>query len=316
MGSALGGKQLAAWLALLLALLLLPLLDSLYLVYLTAEILIYVLFAVAFNMVLGHAGLISFGHAAYFALGAYACAIFLTRLELPFVPSFLGAVAFTTAVAAVFGFFCLRLTWIYFAMLTLAFGQLVWAVAFKWDDVTGGDTGLIGVKVPEFLATPVSFYYFNLVVVAASILLLWVIARSAFGRALVAIRENDQRAQFVGLNVKMMRLVAFTVSGAFSSVAGALFCLFNRSVFAETAWWTQSAEVLIMTILGGVHTFFGPAVGAVTLILLDRFITEFTEYWPTVLGLILLAVLFFFPNGLIGLADQLRSRRAGRGGAR
>ena len=228
-------------------------------------------------------------------------AIFLTTLKLPFAVSFLGAVALSAAAALVIGYFCVKLTEIYFAMLTLAFAQLVWAVAFKWDDVTGGDTGFIGVAVPDFLSTPVSVYYFALATVALSGAALWMVVHSAFGRTLVAIRENPVRAEFIGVDVKRMHHLAFVVSGTFAGVAGALFTLFNRSVFSESAWWSQSAEVLIMTILGGVHSFIGPAIGAATLILLDRFISDFTEYWPTVLGLILLAVLFFFPEGLIGL---------------
>ncbi len=291
-----------AGLAVAVYFLVVPLSGDLYITYLSTEILIFALFAMAFNLVLGHAGLISFGHAAYFSTGAYACAIFLTRLDWSLLVSFPAAVAFSAVASLIIGAFCVRLTWIYFAMLTLAFGQLVWAVAFKWDDVTGGDTGLIGVKVPEFLSNPTTFYYFTLVVVAVSVVMLHVIANSAFGRILAATRENPQRAEFIGVSVRRMRLLAFVISGTFSGVAGALFALFNRSVFSETAWWTQSAEVLIMTILGGMHSFFGPAIGAATLIVLDRLITDYTEYWPTVLGVILLAVLFFAPSGLAGLA--------------
>ncbi len=290
-----------AWLALAAVFLLLPLSGDLYFIYLVSEILIFALFALSLNLLLGHAGLISFGHAAYFAIGAYACAIMLTTLKWPFWGSFAGAIALSAAAALLIGYFCVRLTRIYFAMLTLAFAQLVWALAFKWDDVTGGDTGFIGVAVPAFLDTPTSFYYFNLVVVAVSAAALWVAVHSAFGRMLVAVRENPTRAEFVGVDVRRMHLLAFVISGTFAGISGALFGLFNHSVFAESAWWTQSAEVLIMTILGGIHSFFGPALGAATLILLDRLTAEFTEYWPTVLAIILIAVLFLFPDGLIAL---------------
>jgi len=286
----------------LLALAAVPLTGQLYLIYLGAEVLIFSLFALSFNLVLGHAGLISFGHAAYFSVGAYTCAILLTRYEWSFAPSFAGAIVLSLLVSAVIGFFCVRLTQVYFAMLTLAFAQLVWAIAFKWNDMTGGDTGLIGVQVPDFLSTPTSFYYFAFVVVLLCSLALWLVVHSAFGRTLAATRENQHRAEFVGVNFRRIRLVAFTVSGTFSGIAGALFALFNRSVFSETAWWTQSAEVLIMTILGGVNSFIGPVIGAAALIGLDWIITDYTEYWPTVLGVILLIVLFFFPQGLVGLA--------------
>lgn len=291
----------------LLALVLVPATGKLYVIYLAAEILIFSLFALSFNLVLGHAGLISFGHAAYFSVGAYTCAILLTRLDWAFVPSFAGAILVSLVVSIVIGFFCVRLTKVYFAMLTLAFAQLVWAVAFQWDGVTGGDTGLIGVAVPEFLSTPTRFYYFAFSVVVVCGVVLWLVVHSSFGRTLAATRENQQRAEFLGVNVRLMRLIAFAVSGTFSGIAGALFALFNRSVFSETAWWTQSAEVLIMTVLGGMNSFFGPVVGAATLIGLDWIITDYTDYWPIVLGSILLLVLFFFPQGLVGL---VRSRAA------
>lgn len=268
------------WLLLagLLVLLAVPLVGDRYIIYLIAEIMIFVLFALSFNLLLGYGGLISFGHAAYFAIGAYACAIFLTTLELPFVVGFGGAVLVTSLSAALIGYFCVKLTEIYFAMLTLAFGQLVWAVAFKWTDVTGGDTGFIGVAVPSYLDDPSSFYYFALAMVAGCGYLLWIIVHSAFGQILAAARENRVRAEFIGVNVRQIHHVAFVLSGTFAGVSGALFTLFNHSVFVESAWWGASAEVMIMTILGGVGSFFGPVVGAATLIILDRIITEFTEY--------------------------------------
>lgn len=291
------------WLVAAVAIVLLavPATGSQYVTYLFTEILIFALFALAFNLLLGYGGLISFGHAAYFAIGAYGCAVLLSKLSWPVALAFAAAVALATLAAAIIGYFCVKLTEIYLAILTLAFGQLVWAVLFKWSAVTGGDTGLIGVPVPPWLGDPTRFYYFALVVVAACTGLLWLIVNSAFGRILVATRENPLRAEFVGVSVKRVRLVAFVISGGVSGVAGALYSMFNRSVFVESAWWTQSAEVLIMTVLGGVHSFVGPAVGAATLILLERQIRDVTEYWPTFLGAVLLVVLFAFPHGLAGL---------------
>lgn len=278
-----------------------PLLFGTYAIYVGAEILIFIIFALAFNLMLGQGGLVSFGHAAYFAIASYGVAILLTTYNWPFIPAFFGGIALSTVAALVIGYFCVRLTEIYFAMLTLAFSQLVWAIAFQWQPVTGGDEGFIGVAVPQWLVEPANFYYFALVVTLICGGLLWLIAHSAFGRVLRATKENAQRAEFLGVNVRQVRLVTFVLSGTFTGVAGALFALFNRSVFVESAWWTKSAEVLIMSILGGVGSFFGPALGAAVMIVLDRVITEYTEYWPTVLGIILLLVLFFLPNGLIGL---------------
>ncbi len=283
---------------------LVPLVFGPYAVYLGAEILIFIIFALAFNLMLGQGGLVSFGHAAYFAIASYGVAVLLTTYSWPFVPAFLAAIALSSLAAVVIGYFCVRLTEIYFAMLTLAFSQLVWAIAFKWQPVTGGDEGFVGIAVPQWLTEPTNFYYFALATTLVCGGLLWMITHSAFGRVLRATKENAQRAEFVGINVRRVRLVTFVLSGTFTGVAGALFALFNRSVFVESAWWTKSAEVLIMSILGGVGSFFGPALGAAVLILLDRLITEFTEYWPTVLGIILLLVLFFLPNGLIGLFQR------------
>jgi branched-chain amino acid transport system permease protein len=189
-------------------------------------------------------------------------------------------------------------------MLTLAFAQFVWAIAFQWRSVTKGDTGFIGLRVPGFISSPESFYYFALVVVGLSTAILWTVTRSAFGRILVSTRENPMRAEFVGVDVKRIQLIAFVISGTFSGVAGALFALFNRSVFPDFAWWTMSAEVLIMAILGGIYSFVGPAVGALAIILLDRTISDHTQYWPTVLGVVLIVVLFAFPNGLTGLTSR------------
>jgi branched-chain amino acid transport system permease protein len=301
--------------ALVVGLGLVPLFGGRYEIYLATEILIFALFAISLNLMLGFGGLISFGHAAYFAIGAYSIGVFGTTLQWPFVLTFVGAVVISAAAALVIGYFCVRLKSIFLAMLTLAFGQFIWAIAFQWRSVTKGDTGFIGIRVPALISTPQSFYYFVLLVAVLGTALLWVITRSAFGRILVSTRENEMRAEFVGVNVKRIQLIAFVISGTFSAVAGGLFALFNRSVFPDFAWWTMSSEVLIMAILGGIHSFLGPALGAAAIILLDRSITEYTQYWPTVLGIILLIVLFVFPDGLAGLATRWRRRsQAGREG--
>jgi branched-chain amino acid transport system permease protein len=278
--------------------------------YLVGEIMIFALFALALNLMVGFGGLISFGHAAYFAIGAYTTAIFGTMLGLPFALTLLTAVLISAAAAAVIGYFCVRLTSIFLAMLTLAFAQFIWAIAYQWRTVTRGDTGFIGLRVPELIASPQSFYYFILITVVVCAGILRLITQSAYGRILVSTRENEMRAEFVGVDVKRVQLIAFVISGTFSGVAGALFALFNRSVFPEYAWWTMSANVLIMAILGGIYSFFGPAVGAAVIILLEREITQYTDYWPTVLGVILLVVLFVFPDGLAGLSKRFQ-RRAG-----
>jgi branched-chain amino acid transport system permease protein len=296
---------------LVVALALVPTFGGRYEMYLVSEILIFALFALALNVMVGFGGLISFGHAAYFAIGAYTTAIFGTSFGLPFAVTVAGVILISAAAATVIGYFCVRLTSIFLAMLTLAFGQFIWAIAFQWRTVTRGDTGFIGLRVPELISSPASFYYFVLLTVLVCGGILRLITLSAYGRILVSTRENEMRAEFVGVNVKRVQLIAFVISGTFSGIAGGLFALFNRSVFPEFAWWTMSAEVLIMSILGGIYSFFGPAVGAAAIIMLDRTITEYTDYWPTVLGVILLIVLFLFPDGLAGLTKRFERLASG-----
>ncbi|MDE0807951.1 MAG: branched-chain amino acid ABC transporter permease [Alphaproteobacteria bacterium] len=292
------------------ALALIPFADSRYLIDITTEIMVYALFALSLNVIIGYSGNVSFGHAAYFAIGGYTNAILLTTYELPLVVSFPAAVLASGLAAAFVAYFCTRLSDIYFAMLTLAFAMLVWAIAFKWRSVTGGDDGFVGVDVPAFIDTRVPFFYFTLVVVSVSTAVLWMICHSAFGQTLVAVRENITRAGFIGVNTRMMRGAAFVVAGSFAGIAGAIFAMYNRGVYTESAFWSESAQVLIMTLLGGMYSFFGPAIGAAALYLLERFANEYTQYWPTVLGVILLVIVLVLPEGLVGLARRIKARMA------
>ena len=285
-----------------------PLMGSKYLIDLSTEIMVYALFALSLNVIIGFSGNVSFGHAAYFAIGGYANAILLTTYGWPLIFAFPAAIILSALAAAFVAYFCTRLTDIYFAMLTLAFSMLVWAIAFKWRSVTGGDDGFVGVTVPSFIDGRVPFFYFTLIIVTASIIILWLICHSAFGQTLIAVRENLTRAGFIGVNTRMMRGIAFVIAGAFAGVAGAIFAMYNRGVYTESAFWAESAQVLIMTLLGGMYSFFGPAIGAATLYILERFANEYTEYWPTVLGLILLVIVLVLPEGLVGLAKRLKER--------
>ncbi|MCH9674401.1 MAG: branched-chain amino acid ABC transporter permease [Gammaproteobacteria bacterium] len=285
----------------------LPLLESRYLIDLGTEILIYVLFALSLNVLIGWAGNVSFGHAAYFAIGGYTNAILLTTYDWPLALAMPAAIVVTMVVSGAVAWFCTRLTDIYFAMLTLAFSMFIWAIAFKWRSVTGGDDGFVGVTIPAFIDGRVPFYYFTLIVVGISVAVLWVICHSAFGKALVAVRENMTRAGFVGINTRLVRWTAFVVAGTFAGIAGAILSMYNRGFYTESAFWTESAQVLIMALLGGIYSFFGPAIGAATLYVLERLINEYTEYWPFVLGTILLVILLFLPEGIVGLTRKVRN---------
>jgi branched-chain amino acid transport system permease protein len=296
-----------------------PVVGSRFYVFLANDIVIWALFATSLNLLVGVTGLVSFGHAAYFGIGAYTTGLLMKKLAMPFLLAFPAAGVLAGGFALVFGFFCVRLTRIYFAMLTLAFAQIVWAICFKWNEVTGGEQGMPEIPYPDFdrisslplvggWRTSEYFYFVTLIIVALCLWLLRRIVGSPFGRMLATIRENAERAEFIGVNVRRYELAAFVLAGAFAGLAGGLFGIFNRGVFPDFAYWTKSSEVLIMTLLGGMGTFYGPALGALVLILLNQQITSYTEYWPFVLGVILVVLLFVFPGGLAGAAQAFARR--------
>jgi branched-chain amino acid transport system permease protein len=310
-------------LLLLIAGFLVPAMGSRFYTFLVNDIVIWALFATSLNVLVGYTGLVSFGHAAYFGIGAYATGLLMKKAGVSFLLAFPAAGALAGVFALVFGFFCVRLTRIYFAMLTLAFAQIVWAICFKWNEVTGGEQGMPEIPYPSFdwvdrVAAVLPFvggyrtsdyYYFTCLILVAGCL--WVLRRivaSPFGRMLTTIRENAERAEFIGVNVRRYELAAFVIAGVFAGLAGGLFGIFNRGVFPDFAYWTKSSEVLIMTLLGGMGTFLGPAVGAVALIWLNQQIVSYTEYWPLILGTILVILLFVFPGGIAGTVGELWRR--------
>jgi branched-chain amino acid transport system permease protein len=300
-----------------------PALGSRFYTFVANDVVIWALFATSLNLLVGYTGLVSFGHAAYFGIGAYTTGLLMKKTGVSFLLAFPAAGVFAGGFALIFGFFCVRLTRIYFAMLTLAFAQIVWAICFKWNEVTGGEQGMPEIPYPDFgwlerlgATVPLvggwrtaEYYYFLTLGLVA--LCLWALRRivgSPFGRILTTIRENPERAEFIGVNVRRYELAAFVLAGGFAGLAGGLFGIFNRGVFPDFAYWTKSSEVLIMTLLGGMGTFFGPGIGALALILLNQQIVSYTEYWPLVLGTMLVVLLFGFPGGLAGAATALWRR--------
>ena len=305
-----------------------PWLGSRFYTAVATDIVILALFATSLNLLLGYTGLVSFGHAAYFGVGAYVCAILMKGWGMPFTVAFLAAGVGAALFALVFGFFCVRLTKIYFAMLTLAFAQIVWAVCFKWNDVTGGEQGYPNVPYPDlsWMSSIVpgladfrapdrraaEYYFLTLFLAALCFAALRRIVDSPFGRILTTIRENPERAEFIGIAVRRYELAAFVLAGLFAGLAGALFGIYNRGVFPDFVYWSKSAEVLIMTILGGIGFFWGPAIGALVLTVLNLEIRSYTEYWPFILGVVLILLLFVFPGGISGAlhAGWVRLRRS------
>ena len=301
-------RILWALLALVIAgLIAVPWIASYFYVFIFTEILILGLFAASFNLIFGYTGMLSFGHAAFFGIGSYAMALVLIYLELPFVVSLLVSMGVSALLALVIGFFCVRLNEVYFAMLTLAFGMMVFAIAYQWRSVTNGSDGLAGFSLGSFglgldltLGNPAVYYHVVLAIVAIASATLYLICRSSFGMILRAIRQNPERVSFAGLNVRTYRLVAFVIAGSFAGLAGGLIAPFLRVASPELLHWSMSAEPILMAILGGTGYFLGPFIGAAVFVLLETWITSFTESWMLVLGIILALMVIFFRKGLLG----------------
>lgn len=301
-------KILLAILALAIAgLIAVPWIASYFYIFIFTEILILGLFAASFNLVFGYTGMLSFGHAAFFGTGAYAMALVLIHLQWPFLVSLLVSISAAALLALIIGFFCVRLNEVYFAMLSLAFGMMVFAVAYQWRSVTNGSDGLAGFSLGSFgfgldltLGNPAVYYHVVLAIVFIASAILYLICRSSFGMILRAIRQNPERVSFAGLNVRTYRLVAFVIAGAFAGLAGGLIAPFLRVASPELLHWSMSAEPILMAILGGTGYFLGPFIGAAVFVLLETLITSFTESWMLVLGIILALMVIFFRKGLLG----------------
>jgi len=293
------------WLGLIfLVAVILPLVVGEFWVHVAVEILILGLFAVSFNMIFGYMGQLSFGHAAYYGVGAYATGMLMVKASVP-LPICLVASMITAGICAlIFGYFCVRLTGIYFAILTLAFGQLMYYIIFQWYSFTGGDDGLQGIIPPDLLFGANAYYYFTLCIVAAALIAMWYISRSPFGYTMRAIRDNADRTRFIGINVRKYMLINFVVAAMFAGLAGGLLGPFNRSIAPDLCNWHQSGVPVFMTVIGGPLGFFGPMIGSVIYTFLMAFVTGFTEYWPLVIGLIIIFVVLFMPGGVLGLAEE------------
>jgi branched-chain amino acid transport system permease protein len=296
-----------AWLlGALVVLALLPLALPTFWVSIVVEIFAFALFAASLYLLMAVGGMVSFGHAAYFGLGAYGAALLLELAGLPMPVAFVAAPLVAAAGAVVFGYFCVRLTSIYFAMLTLAFAQIVYAIVHQWDEVTGGDNGVLGVWPSAWLASPARYYYWALVAAVAGIVLLRLIAASPFGLTLRAARDHAGRAEALGVNIRALQWIAFVVAGFVAGLGGAIFAFLKGSVFPVYTESPMSVQPLVMVLLGGVGSPSGPLIGATVYKLLDTIITRYTDYWQIVLGAILIMLVLVFPRGIAGVLDGRR----------
>ena len=314
-------RRTLAWAApVLAALIALPFVVPPYQTVLLTYGLVFAIAALGFNLLLGYTGLLSFGHSAYFGMGAYAVAFIVKYAKLESMEAFLlGGVLASGAVAAVFGVLCVRYTKIFFGILTLALSQVLWSLAFKFFWVTGGSDGL-RVPTPTLLGGAVRagsdkfeflshrYYFYVLAVFVVAVALMWVIVHSPFGKALQAIRDNETRAEFVGVQVWHYRWVAFLISGMFTGLAGALWVPLNGLTTPDILHWTFSGKIVFFTVLGGFQTFFAPIVGAVIFNYLETYAVGHTVYWQMVLGIVLVALVLVLPAGIVGTVRRLLAR--------
>ena len=290
--------------AILVVLLILPLFAPTFYVYMLALIFVTALLAMSLNLVFGFGGMFQFHHAVFYGVGAYTVALMLTKTSLPAWIAFVAGPIVSAIVGLLIGWFCVRLTRIYFGMLQIALGSLVWAIVFRWYDFTGGDDGIHGIPLPSVLSSLNGSYYFALIITLICLIAMYLIINSPFGGTLQAIRDNPGRCAAVGVNVRRHQLIALAIATFFAGVAGVLFVTVEGSVFPDLLFWVLSLELCIMCLLGGWFTFIGPVLGAAIVVLLRTFVGIYTEYWTLILGAVLLLLVMFLPQGVMGYFQE------------
>ena len=307
-----GRAATSGWVALLAALVLLPIMSSVvsgdagsYSTVLLTDIFIGALFAASLHFILGPGGMHSFGHAAYFGLGAYGAALLVRTLDLPMPAALLLGPLAAAAGALLYGWFCVRLSGVYLTMLTLAFAQISWAIVFQWDDFTGGSNGVTGVWPPEWASSGANFYWLALSLCAVGIYLLRRLLFSPLGYALRASRDSALRADAIGIDVRRIQWMAFVIASLFAGLAGALFAFSKGGVAPDAMSVTKSVDALVMVLLGGVQTLAGPLVGAAAFTWLHDTVARNTEYWRALMGATMLILVLLAPQGIAGYAQML-----------
>ncbi len=292
-------KSFGIIVGILVVLCILPLFLPRFYIYLIALILITGLLATSLNLVLGYGGMYQFHHAVFYGVGAYTFALMLTKTNLPAWNAYLAAPIAAALLGLVMGAICIRLSKLYFGMLQISLGSLVWAIVFRWYSFTGGDDGIHGCSVPD-ISSITSSYYFTLITTVLCLILMYLIVNSPFGRIFQSIRDNPGRSEAIGVNVKLHQLSGLVIAAFFAGVAGALFVTVEGCVFPDLLFWTLSLEVLIICLLGGWFTFLGPLLGAAIIITLRTVVGIYTEYWTLILGIVLMLLILFLPEGVLG----------------
>ncbi|MGB9618307.1 MAG: branched-chain amino acid ABC transporter permease [Desulfomonilaceae bacterium] len=278
-----------------------------YEIMLASHILVWGLFAISFNMLWGVTGMLSFGQALYYGLGAYSVGLFVKHVGAAwFVPGMLAGLALSVVVSLLIGLLVIRVGGVFFTVLTLAFGQLAWQVTFRWYDFTGGDDGIQGIIAPGILSNRIVYYYFTLAIVLISIWLLLRLSQSPMGVLLRCVRQNPARVPFLGQSVRMSQLRIYVISCFFTTLAGSLMAGVDNSIHTDMLYWTTSGEVILMSVLGGIGQFFGPLIGAGAIIVIQDIVGARTEYWPLFIGILMMIIVLLFPRGVVGEFQALR----------
>jgi branched-chain amino acid transport system permease protein len=279
---------------------LMPLALPRFYIYLLSIILVYGLLATSNNFALGFGGIYQLHHAVFYGIGAYGSALMITRSGLsPWLGFCVGPLV-AAVLGLVMGIICIRLSKLYFGMLQISLGSLVWVIVYRWYSFTGGDDGIHGIAIPDRIATTNGAYYFTLLITVLSMAILYRILKSPFGSALQGIRDNPVRSAMVGINVRRHQLMTLVIVAFFAGLAGTLFVIVDNSVFPDMLFWTLSMELVIMCLLGGWFTFLGPMLGAGLIVTIRTFVSTYTVYWALVLGIIFMLVIFFLPEGILG----------------
>lgn len=303
------GRGLVIAAAVVIVAALLPLGLSSYQVGLATEILIFGILAMSIDILAGFAGRTSLGHGAIFGVSTYVVVYFTGQAEMsPWIALLLG-VAAATVVASVFALLAVRTSGVYFLLLTLALGMIIWGVCLRWTNVTGGENGMRGDVRPAILVGQSAFYWAVLACAAVVSFAMWRFVRSPFGLTLRGIRDSESRMRSLGYNVPLHLFIGFTVSGVFAGIAGALYAMFNNFVSPSTVALAQSVEGVLMMIAGGVGTLFGAFVGAAAIIVLENIVSSYTERWLMVLGITFVLIMIFAPEGIIGKLRAIMSRK-------
>ncbi len=297
-------REMVLVLSALALLLLLPFVLPEFYLYFLALVLVTGLLATSLNLVLGYGGMYQFHHAVFYGAGAYAFALMLTKAHAPLWLACLCAPLASAVLGFLIGAICVRLSKLYFGMLQLSLGSLVWAVVYRWYSFTGGDNGIQQIPLPDAISSTTGAYCLAAVVVVVCLFLLYRIVHSPFGKIFQAIRDNPERSEAIGVNIRMHQLQGEVIAAFFAGIAGVLYVFVEGSVVPDMMFWTVSLEVMVMCLLGGWYTFFGPLLGAAVLVGLRTFTGAYTEHWSLILGIILMAVILWLPEGILGFLTK------------